>query len=200
MMELSSVLPPSEFNSEFFKKYAVELGLGGLAGLISLFVGGLLIFQIILIGRGLTTNEVYKKIYKEEENPFDEGCCMNYWNFLQRDASSQSATVEYYNDLEKLIAQMELKGTRFSTMSIRRTNTGRTNKSKRSSTIEFKTMKTSSSEGSSGSPQVNLPGSRNPSIPEDRQLKTSVTSVVDSPGQKQSSPSNRPYKTSISMK
>eukprot|EP01016_Furgasonia_blochmanni_P050482 TRINITY_DN7809_c0_g1_i4.p1 TRINITY_DN7809_c0_g1~~TRINITY_DN7809_c0_g1_i4.p1 ORF type:complete len:301 (-),score=19.94 TRINITY_DN7809_c0_g1_i4:1048-1950(-) len=47
----------------------------------------LMLYQLFLIGKGLTTYEFAKKVYKNQPNPFDEGVLRNFGYFLRRDVS-----------------------------------------------------------------------------------------------------------------
>ena len=62
--------------------------------LVSLFCSSLLVVQIVLISKGITTAEYLKKYWKGLINPFDEGCLRNWKNFMQTDRSAKSVTIE----------------------------------------------------------------------------------------------------------
>lgn len=63
-------------------------------GIIILLCSTLLIVQIILISKGVTTAEYLKKYWKGIVNPYNEGCFSNWKNFCLEDRSARNLSIE----------------------------------------------------------------------------------------------------------
>lgn len=87
--------------NKILSDYLLELIIGSLASLFGFGVFVLLLFQLWLLGRGVTTHEFIKKVYDGIDNPFDEGCFQNFTTFIGRDTSTRGATIEYYENLRR---------------------------------------------------------------------------------------------------
>ena len=63
--------------------------------IIGIYVTFMLILQVFLVFAGLTTNEYLRGTYIKQKNPFNEGCCRNFINFIKNDSHSKSINQEY---------------------------------------------------------------------------------------------------------
>lgn len=86
----------------FMRTYLIEIIIGCLGFVLSTGIVVLLWFQLWLIGKGLTTHECLKNVYEGIDNPFNEGCFRNYFNFWRKNTTYQAATVEYYKNYQKM--------------------------------------------------------------------------------------------------
>ena len=58
--------------------------------------------QLFLITVGMTTNEYLRGTYTNIPNPFDQGCCGNYHEFIFGDVSSKNLDMGYFMKKEEL--------------------------------------------------------------------------------------------------
>lgn len=84
------------------RKHIIEIGVFLSLSVMSIIVLVLLLIQLSLIGRGLTTYESLKKFYKTVDNPFNRGCCQNYYIFFTRNTNQQNADIDYYKQAQRM--------------------------------------------------------------------------------------------------
>lgn len=62
----------------------------------------MLCLQIFLISIGMTTNEYLKGTYTNIPNPFHQGCCKNFYEFLFGDVSSKNLDLGYFKKKDEV--------------------------------------------------------------------------------------------------
>jgi len=68
----------------------------------------LLALQILLVLKGLTTNEYLRGTFNNIENPFDNGCCRNFWAFFINETGPRNISLNYLIDKQKYDDNMTL--------------------------------------------------------------------------------------------